>query len=232
MLLNHCTTVARPCRDQHWTEKGERVTKIIMLKKITVRRGYKRISGRAGLGTLLALMTIVVIIFALLDNQRPDSKQGNIRKKPNYILITGDSANIRTMPNNTNGTIVTQARSGDIFKLTGRDGDWFSIRMFSASGSRYVHASLARITNSVPRETDEGTRRIAFQAFRQAGRRAMAEADRQTPATNQDTHYHNMYLNSVLDDRYKLEACRRFDNIQPVHYVRIASEGIRKGWMQ
>lgn len=143
------------------------------------------------------------------------------------MVITGENVNIRTEPS---GTVITQARSGDVFEFRERDGDWLAILMFSGE-YRYVHASLARPTDSVPAQPDEATRRRAFQALVRAEDRATAEADHQIPPTARGTIERNIDLQRILDDRYKLDVCHRFDGIQPAHYNSLKVEGVRKGWM-
>ncbi len=144
-----------------------------------------------------------------------------------YVIITGESVNIRTAPG---GTIVGQAASGDVFRFYVRGAGWFGIFMFSGE-DRYVHASLARLTDSVPAQPDEATRRRVFQALVRAEDRATAEADRRIAPTTLATIYRNIDLQRVLDDRYKLEVCHRF-GIQPAHYNSLKLEGVRKGWFQ
>jgi uncharacterized protein YgiM (DUF1202 family) len=144
-----------------------------------------------------------------------------------YVVVTGESVNIRSGPG---GAVVGQARSGDVFELQGREGEWFSILMFSGE-YRSVHSSLVRASPSAPSQPSEAIRRRAFQAFVRAEDRATAEADRQILPTNLAAIERNIDLQRLLDDRYKLEVCHQF-SVHAVHYNTLKVEGIRKGWIQ
>ena len=145
-----------------------------------------------------------------------------------YVVVTVDNANIRTEPD---GTVITQAQSGDVFELRGRNGDWLSILMFSGE-YRAMAATLASRIELAPMQADEAARRRAFHAFVQAEDRATAEADRQIPISSPGTIKRNIDLQRVLDDRYKLAVCHQFNGLQPADYKAIVIEGLQKGWLR
>ena len=151
----------------------------------------------------------------------------NIAVAQDYVAITGTSVNIRAAPN---GTVVAQARSGDIFESKGHEGDWFKVLMFSGE-YRYVHTSVVQIAAQAPGLPDEATRRRAFQALVHAEDLATAEADQQISPNTLANIKRNIDLQRILDDRYKLEACHRFEAIQPVHYQALVIEGLQRGWL-
>jgi len=143
-----------------------------------------------------------------------------------YLVVTGESVNVRVTPS---GTVIGQARQGDVFEFKGRDGQWLKVNMFSGE-YRYIHSSLVHLTDSVPSGPNESTRRQAFRALVRAEDRAIAEADRQIPPTTSTAIYRNIDLQRLLDDRHKLTVCHEH-GIQPAHYDALRVEGIRKGWM-
>lgn len=158
-------------------------------------------------------------LLALMATATPASAQ-------EYVRVTGQKVNIRAEPG---GTVFAQARSGDLFKLGKREAEWFGIVMFSGE-YRYIHTSLAQITNTIPPSPSEATRRQAFQGLLRAEDRAVAEADRRIPPNSRDAIYRNIDLQRLLDDEYKLDVFHRFGMVA-AQYSALAIEGIQRKWM-
>jgi SH3-like domain-containing protein len=57
-----------------------------------------------------------------------------------YVVLNAFDVNIRTGPGNSY-YVVCSAGKGEIFELTGQEGDWVKVKMFS-NENRYVHQDL------------------------------------------------------------------------------------------
>jgi len=143
-----------------------------------------------------------------------------------HLRVTGSSVNVRQEPD-LGSTVVGTAKEGDIFNRLGKMEEWYVIKMFSGD-SRYIHASLAEPTEDSPTLPDsETTRRMAFEGFLRAEDRSYVEADAKIGSS--DVLANNEFQR-ILDDRYKLQVCQGFPEIQPFHFEEIKLEGVEKEW--
>jgi hypothetical protein len=143
-----------------------------------------------------------------------------------YLRVTGSSVNVRQGPD-VGSTVVGIAEEGDIFHRLGDMEEWYVVKMFSGE-SRYIHASLAEPTENIPTLPDsEATRRMAFEGFLRAEDRSFIEADARIASSGVPA---NIEFQRILDDRYKLQVCQAFPDIQPFHFEEIKLEGVQKEW--
>ena len=150
-----------------------------------------------------------------------------------YVVITGDRVNIRTAPS-VSAPVVAQALKGDIFTQHGKEGQWYTISMFSGEW-RYVHTSFASETPShVAVPPDVITRREIFDAHLKAESRLQTDVDQSLteripflagiPTDQRATAYQ-----ALLMDRYRLAVAHQF-GIRVPEYGIIVAEGLQKGW--
>lgn len=146
-----------------------------------------------------------------------------------YVTITTNGVNIRTEAGD--GTIIGQARAGDVFEVEGQVGDWYQIDMFSGEW-RYVSKKYGRPTNTMPPlPASEALRRRAFLALLDAEDRSYAVTDARLGGQTASNTQLYVAVERVFDDRFKLDACHR-TGVQPVHYNALKVEGIKKNWDQ
>jgi hypothetical protein len=142
------------------------------------------------------------------------------------LRVTGSSVNVRQGPD-VGSTVVGTAKEGDIFHRLGKTEEWYVIKMFSEE-NRYIHASMAEPTEDSPTLPDsEATRRMVFEGFLRAEDRSFSEADASIASSEVLA---NREFQQILDDRYTLQVCQAFPDIQPVHFEEIKLEGVQKGW--
>ena len=149
-----------------------------------------------------------------------------IQIKDNLILITGQRPNIRFAPT-TSSEVVAQAKKGDMFKVEGKEGNWYRIIVFTGM-ERYVYATLAKpVKATIVIPDSVYIRKKIFLDILQAEDRAFFEATAKfPPSENQDR---NVDQNRILEDRYKLKVFHKY-NIQPPAYKKFVDEGINHNW--
>jgi len=139
-----------------------------------------------------------------------------------YIIITSNNTNIRIAPNST---IITQAKTGDVFELKGTEGNWYKINMFSGEW-RYVHNSCAKPTNNIPSlPSSIITRKTAYQKLVKAQDRSVAEAQKAYPYDFKKQIDYERFLY----DKYELPVCHIY-NIPVARYRKLIAEGVSKNW--
>ena len=138
----------------------------------------------------LTLASVSILLVALSGSIHP-----GLLGAQAFIRVTGDGVNIRTAPN---GTVIVQARRGDVFETTGREGAWEKIKMFSGE-DRYVHSSLVTSAQEAPRlPSAEGERRRAFNALLEAEDRSYAESEEQIPRVDVPSIRRSGVIQNVL----------------------------------
>ncbi|MBA7549084.1 hypothetical protein ES705_41557 [subsurface metagenome] len=152
-----------------------------------------------------------------------------------YIIVTGESVNIRTGVGIT-FPFVCDAREGDIFELIGKEGDWYKINMFSGEW-RYIHAIYVKPTNKLPAyPDDDSVRQEIFLALLEAENKALEEADKKYPywpisgrKAPEGNIEKNIDYQRILDDKYSLDVFHKFI-VQPPIYTKIIVESLQKDW--
>lgn len=141
----------------------------------------------------------------------------------NYIKITRDRIDIYASPQ-TSAVVVCQSRKGDVFKLVGQRGYWFTIEMFSGR-ERYVLKSKAEITRpriSLPPDTYK--QRAIFLNLFQAENQARDDAFQRNQLGEKGEFDNDLF--DLLVDRYALEVMHRF-SVQPPVYGLIKKAGVK-----
>ena len=144
------------------------------------------------------------------------------------LIITGEKVNIRFSPN-TASLIITQAKKGDIFELSGKTGDWYRIYMFSGM-FRYVYSKLAKpFSGKIFLPDSIESRKDIFLAIENAEDRSISEADEKYPVSIDIIT--NIDYKRILQDRYKLDVMHKFNLQAPIERG-ISLEGVIKKWDQ
>lgn len=173
-------------------------------------------------------MTVLLVSLATTDGERVPA--GQPVQPDSFIRVTGEAVDIRTAPS-TSSTAIGQSRAGDVFEYRGREGDWYTINMFSGEW-RYIHTSQAERTIDLPPlPTSEAKRKEAFRALLRAEDRAQAHARARYPVSPGDRSSLDRHVehSRIWNDRLKLEPCHEH-GIQPAHFNSLKLEGIKKNW--
>jgi uncharacterized protein YgiM (DUF1202 family) len=142
-----------------------------------------------------------------------------------YIQITGEKVNIR-FKNDLNSTVVAKAGKGDVFELKSEKGNWYEINMFTGE-YRYIHNSLATVVAYSSSLPSLSTARAMWSAFGEAEDKSMLDAEKKYPISQNMNK--NIEYSRILEDRYKLQIFHKY-NIPPVAYMKILTEGAKRGW--
>lgn len=140
-----------------------------------------------------------------------------------YVEVITNNVNIRTGPS-TGSAVVGKTRSGNVFEVYKRVGDWVGIFLMSGE-PRYIYGSLVRSTATVPPLPEPEIRKQACVEMARAQRRAKAEAQRLYPIHLDRLVDHER----LLTDRLELPIFQRF-GIAPAHNATLLTECVTRKW--
>ena len=140
-----------------------------------------------------------------------------------YVEVITNNVNIRTEAS-TSSAVVGKTRSGNVFEVYKRVGDWVGVFLMSGE-PRYIYGSLVRDTDTVPELPEPEIRKQACVEMARAQRQARAEAQRLYP----------IHLDRLVDherlitDRLELPIFQRY-GIAPAHNAKLLTECVTRKW--
>lgn len=140
-----------------------------------------------------------------------------------YVEVITNNVNIRAQPS-TDSIVVGKTRSGNVFEVYKRVGDWVGVFLMSGE-PRYIYGSLVRPTTTVPPLPETEVRKQACVEMGRAQRQAAAEAQRRYP----------IHLDRLVDherlitDRLELPIFQRY-GIAPAHNATLLTECVTRKW--
>ncbi|MBN2030293.1 SH3 domain-containing protein [bacterium] len=170
---------------------------------------------------------VLIFLIGMLASTRGAQSQ-------EYIVMGTPLVNIRTGPS-TDHVIVGRAEKGDIFKVIGKNSDWWEIAMFTAD-HRYVFSAPYVYTlnkaelvsgHSMELPDSEETKRSLYRSLQEAKTRAKREADEVIPPFVDAERNEN--FRRIMEDRIILEMLHIY-GFQPALYNDLIAEGEKNGW--